>query len=77
MRIAALFCLAAAATLAACVPPYVGRGHSQPALKPVSRLDCPDSEGELKRVSATPDGRSCAYSYIQQLSELHVVEGLR
>jgi Tol biopolymer transport system component len=31
----------------------------------------------IARLSVAPDGRSCAYSYVQRFSELHVVEGLR
>ena len=31
----------------------------------------------LSRVCVTPDGRSYAYSYPQQLYELFLVEGLR
>ncbi len=46
---------------AACTPPYAGRGWRTP-LKPVSRLECPESKGGLTRVSAAPDGQSCAYS---------------
>lgn len=30
-------------------------------LKTISRLDCPDAQGQLKRVSAAPDGLTCAY----------------
>ncbi len=31
----------------------------------------------ITSLSITPDGRSYAYSYLQRLSELHVVEGLK
>jgi hypothetical protein len=31
------------------------------AMRTISRLDCPESQGELKRVSAAADGLSCAY----------------
>jgi hypothetical protein len=31
----------------------------------------------MNNVCAVPDGSSFAYSYTQQLAELHVVEGLR
>jgi hypothetical protein len=50
-----------ALTLAACVPPGVHQPRLGAALKPVSRLNCPDSQGELTRTSASPDGQSCAY----------------
>ncbi len=60
MKISALACMGAAAlALGACVPPNAHRGHAR--LTPVSRLDCPDSEGVLKRVSAAGDGKSCSY----------------
>jgi len=36
-----------------------GRWHEP--LKTISKLDCPDSQGQLKRVSAAPDGLTCAY----------------
>ncbi|HYG25387.1 MAG TPA: hypothetical protein VD906_00615 [Caulobacteraceae bacterium] len=31
------------------------------ALRTISKLDCPQAQGELQLVSAAPDGRSCAY----------------
>ena len=38
-----------------------------------------DSAGvnEISGVRLTPDGKSYAYSYVQELSELHLVEGLK
>jgi hypothetical protein len=30
-------------------------------VKPITRLDCPETQGRLTRVSAASDGRSCAY----------------
>ncbi len=51
-----------ALTAAACAPPYAGKSQWGGALKPVSRLDCPDSKGALTRISASPDGQSCAYT---------------
>jgi hypothetical protein len=53
--------LALTAGLAACVPPHARPAHFA-RLKPISRLDCPDSQGELVRTSASPDGKSCAYA---------------
>ncbi|MDB5456954.1 MAG: hypothetical protein JWP92_2539 [Caulobacter sp.] len=32
------------------------------ALRVIDRLDCPEKQGELKRVSVAADGRSCAYA---------------
>ncbi len=33
--------------------------------------------GDISGVRLTPDGKSYAYSYVQELSELHLVEGLK
>ncbi|SFK65680.1 hypothetical protein [Caulobacter sp. UNC279MFTsu5.1] len=58
---------AALLALAACSPKVEvahkdrkGPGRHEP-LRAISRLDCPDKQGELTRVSAAADGRSCAY----------------
>lgn len=50
------------ASLAACVPPNANRPHSSAHLKAVAKLDCPDSQGELTRTSASPDGKTCSYA---------------
>ena len=50
---AAALVAAAAASLAACGP--------SPALKRAA-LDCPPTQGELKRASVSADGRTCAYT---------------
>jgi hypothetical protein len=56
-------CAAAlAAALAGCVPPNARQPHLTNHLRPVARLDCPDSQGELVRTSASPDGKACAYA---------------
>jgi hypothetical protein len=39
----------------------IHRGRWHEPLKTISKLDCPDAQGELKRVSASPDGLTCAY----------------
>jgi len=31
-------------------------------LKTIARLDCPDAQGDLKRISADADGKTCLYS---------------
>ncbi len=48
-------------------------------LEPWLDLQPPDPVGVAKvmRVVGTPDGRAYAYTYVRQLSELFVVEGLR
>ena len=33
-----------------------------PKMKAVSRLNCPETSGDLRRVSAAADGKSCAYA---------------
>ncbi|MBA3810984.1 MAG: hypothetical protein H0X27_04940 [Caulobacteraceae bacterium] len=54
--------LLAGATLAvtACSPPHPR--HEAAALKSVSSLDCPESQGDLTRKSAASDGKSCLYA---------------
>jgi len=66
-----LMLLTAAASLlalGACSPRIEAR-HDRPArpgkhepLRAISKLDCPDRQGELKRVSVAADGQSCAYA---------------
>lgn len=50
----------AALSLGACHREIHHGGWHEP-LKTITRLDCPDSQGQLKRVSAAPDGLTCAY----------------
>jgi hypothetical protein len=61
-RIALLAAGCAALALAACDHPDAGRQRQARALKVVSKLDCPETQGRLKRVSAAPDGLSCGYA---------------
>ncbi|MDP1632110.1 MAG: hypothetical protein Q8L66_11900 [Caulobacter sp.] len=61
-RFALLAAGCAALALAGCDHPDAKRQRAEQALKVVSKLDCPETQGELKRVSAAADGRSCAYS---------------
>ena len=67
MRNLTLLCAAAGlAALTACSPRTdapqrdhrPGRGEP---LRAISKLDCPDRQGELRRVSVAADGRSCVY----------------
>ena len=61
LMLSAVACVA----MAACVPPgarHAHWSHRGDPLKPVSRLDCPDSTGDLKLKTAAADGKSCAYS---------------
>jgi hypothetical protein len=57
--------------LAACSPKVEmhrgDRGDRVPhaPLKVISKLDCPDKQGELRRISAAADGQSCVYSGAQ------------
>jgi len=58
----------AVCTLAACSPKVDAKrdaarlpGQHAP-LRAISKLDCPERQGELTRVSAAADGQSCVYS---------------
>ena len=59
-----LLLLAGVATLglAACDHPDAKRQREARALKVVSKLDCPERQGELKRTTAASDGLSCVYA---------------
>jgi hypothetical protein len=53
----------AALALAACTPPTPRhRGGDWGEMKVISKLECPDSQGALKRQSAAADGRTCVYA---------------
>ncbi len=47
--------------LAACVRPPAGGGHHK-ALKPISRLNCPASQGGFERATVGSDGKTCTYT---------------
>src|SRR3989442_9321880 len=54
---------AAALALAACTPPAPRhRGADWGEMKVISKLDCPDGQGALRRQSAAADGRTCVYA---------------
>ena len=38
------------------------RHHRRDPVRTISKLDCPEMQGDLKRVSAAADGLSCAYA---------------
>lgn len=46
--------------LAGCQRPFHMAHHA--ALRPISRLNCPESEGQFQRKSVSPDGKSCDYT---------------
>ncbi len=57
----AILLAGAALALAACSPPHPH--HEAPAaLRSVTTLDCPESQGDLTRKSAASDGKSCLYA---------------
>jgi hypothetical protein len=60
-RIALLAAGCATLALAGCDHPDAARQREARALKVISKLDCPETQGHLKRVSVAPDGLSCAY----------------
>ncbi len=41
---------------------YRARKAEREALKVVSKLDCPETQGNLKRTAVSPDGLSCTYA---------------
>lgn len=49
-----------ALALAGCGRPFPMSHHR--ALRPISQLDCPDSQGPFERKSVSPDGKSCSYT---------------
>lgn len=61
-RIALLAAGCAALALAACDHPDAARQREARALKVVSKLDCPETQGHLKRVGVAADGLSCDYA---------------
>ncbi|WGM38559.1 hypothetical protein [Caulobacter sp. NIBR1757] len=60
----AVGCGAILLTLGACESrtEYRARKAEREALKVVSKLDCPEAEGNLKRTAAAADGLSCTYA---------------
>ena len=54
--------MALGVALGGCVPPNARQPHlAAQHLKAVAKLECPESQGELIRTSASPDGKACAY----------------
>ncbi|MFZ5670086.1 MAG: hypothetical protein ACOY4K_11375 [Pseudomonadota bacterium] len=60
-RIALLLAGCAALGLSACDHPDAARQRAERSLKAVSKLDCPQTQGALTRISAAADGLSCVY----------------
>jgi len=52
---------AAAASLSACAPVHHHHAHSGRPLVVAARLDCPENQGALTRVSVSADGNACEY----------------
>ncbi|MDO9224279.1 MAG: hypothetical protein Q7U20_11285 [Caulobacter sp.] len=61
-RIALLAAGCAVLALAACDHPDAARQRQASAVKVISKLDCPETQGHLKRVGAAADGLSCDYA---------------
>ena len=40
---------------------YRAKRAEREAVKTISKLDCPEAQGGLKRLSVAPDGKSCSY----------------
>jgi hypothetical protein len=60
-RIVLLIAGVSALGLAACDHPDAQRQREARVPKTIAKLDCPERQGQLKRVSAATDGLSCAY----------------
>lgn len=52
---------------------YRAKREAKESLKTISKLECPETQGALKRVSAAPDGKSCLYSSGEAEVELRLV----
>ena len=61
-RIALLAAGCAVLALAGCDHPDAARQREARALKVISKLDCPETQGRLKRIGFAPDGLSCDYA---------------
>lgn len=61
-RIALLAAGCAALALAACDHPDAARQQAARALKVISKLDCPATQGRLKLTTASADGLTCDYA---------------
>lgn len=71
---------AGAAALAACSPPASVKTerhervtYKRQPLRAIERLDCPEHQGKLTRVSIAPDGKSCGYAGDQAEVTLRLV----
>ncbi len=79
--VAALMISAGATALTACHRPEPQKsaqperrlGRREP-VRVIDRLDCPERQGELKRVSVAPDGQSCAYASADATVDLRLVK---
>lgn len=61
-RLALLLAGCAALGLAACDHPDADRQREARTPRAVAKLDCPERQGQLKRVAANADGLSCTYA---------------
>jgi len=48
-------------------------GRREP-IRVIDKLDCPEQQGQLKRVSVAPDGQSCAYASPTSTVDLRLVK---
>lgn len=61
-RLALLLAGCAALGLAACDHPDAQRQREARTPRAIAKLDCPERQGQLKRVAANADGLSCTYA---------------
>ena len=68
-----------ATALTACQPaasdkePRAERRLGRDPVRAIERLDCPDRQGGLTRVSASPDGQSCSYTSSEATVDLRLI----
>lgn len=80
--LAALLAIGACAAVLAGCQRHEASGERQAEPKPgrrqpvhvIDRLDCPERQGKLTRVSAAPDGQSCAYESTEATVDLRLVK---
>jgi hypothetical protein len=54
-------CVLALATGCESREAYRAKRAEREAVRTISKLDCPEAQGDLKRLSVAPDGKSCSY----------------
>lgn len=77
--VAALLIGVGASALTACQPGAPDKDHraerrlGREPVRAIERLDCPERQGGLTRVSAAPDGQSCTYTSSEGTVDLRLI----